>query len=95
MKISNFSNEPFSKKCRKWTRPSQGENGDSFQEQLMSKELKRVSLVTTAVDDDENGDRDSEGSAVEQQVVSSDYVICKDLSIAEVEISPFFFFGRA
>jgi hypothetical protein len=57
----------------------------------MSEGLKGVSVVVTAVDDDdENGDRDSEGSSVEQQAVSSDSVICKDLSIAEVEISPFF-----
>ncbi|EPS57630.1 hypothetical protein M569_17187 [Genlisea aurea] len=51
----------------------------------MSEGLKGVSVVVTAVDDDdENGDRDSEGSSVEQQAVSSDSVICKDLSIAEI-----------
>jgi hypothetical protein len=52
----------------------------------MSEGLKGVSVVATAVDDDGNGDRDSERSSVEQQDVSSDSVICKDLSIAEVEI---------
>ncbi len=41
----------------------------------MSEGLKRVSVVATAFDDDENGDRDSERSSVEQQAVSSDSVI--------------------
>jgi len=57
----------------------------------MSEGLKGVSVAVTAVGDDEYGDRDSEGSSVEQHAVSSHSVICKDLSIAEVEISPFFF----
>ncbi len=57
----------------------------------MSEGLKGVSVVVTAVADDENGDRDSEGSSVKQQAVSSDSFIFKNLSIAEVEISPFFF----
>jgi hypothetical protein len=57
----------------------------------MSEGLKAVSVAATAVADDENGDGDSEGSSVEQQAVSFDLVICQDLSIAEVEISPFFF----
>jgi hypothetical protein len=42
-----------------------------------------------------NGDGDSEASSVKQQAVSFDSAICQDLSIAEVEISPFFFFERA
>ncbi len=57
----------------------------------MSEGLQGVSVVATAVADDANGDRDSEGSSVKQQAVSSDSVICKDLSIAEVEISSFVF----
>ena len=52
----------------------------------MSERLKGVSVA-----DDENSDGDSEGSSAEQQAVSSDSVICQDLSIAEIEISPFFF----
>ena len=57
----------------------------------MSEGIKGVSVAAAAVADDENGDGDSKGSSVEQQAVSSDSVICKDSSIAEVEISPFFF----
>ncbi len=54
-------------------------------------EIEGVSVTATAVADDENSDGDSEGSSVEQQAVSSYSVICKDSSIAEIEISPFFF----
>jgi len=57
----------------------------------MSEGLKGVSVAATAVADDENSDGDSEISSVEQQAATSDFVICKNLSIAEVEIPPFFF----
>ncbi len=53
--------------------------------------MKGVSVAATGVAADENGDEDSEGSSVGQHAVSSHSVICKNLSIAEVEISPFFF----
>ena len=61
----------------------------------MSEGIKGVSVAAAAVADDENGDGDSTDSSVEQQAVLFDSVICKDPSIAEVEISPFFFFGTA
>jgi len=57
----------------------------------MSEGLKGFSGVATAVADDKNGDRHSKRLSVEQEAVLSDSVICKDLSIAEVEISPVFF----
>lgn len=58
----------------------------------MSEGLKVVSVfVIAVVADDENGDRDSEGLSVEQQAVSSDSVVFKDLATAEVEISASFF----
>ncbi len=57
----------------------------------MSERLKGVSVAVTAVGGDEYGDGDSEGSSVEQYAVSSDSVIFKDLSIAEVEMLPFCF----
>ncbi len=41
--------------------------------------------------DDKNGDEDLEGSFIDQNAVSSDSLICKNSSIAEVEISLFFF----
>ena len=50
----------------------------------MSEGTKGVS-VAAAVADNGNGDEDSEGSSVEQQVVSSDSVICENSSIVEVE----------
>jgi len=57
----------------------------------MSEGIKRVYVAATAVTDDENGDGHSEGSSVEQQAVLSDYAICKDSSVAEIEIPTFFF----
>jgi hypothetical protein len=57
----------------------------------MSEGLKGVSVTVTAVGDDGYGDGDSEGSSVEQHAVLPHSVICKNLSIAETEISPFFF----
>ena len=57
----------------------------------MSEGIKGVSVATAAVANNENGDRDFKDSSVEQQAVSSDSVIYKDSSIAEVEISSFFF----
>jgi hypothetical protein len=80
-----------SSKVPKRSRPSQGGGGGSFEKRLISEGLKGISVAATAVADDEHGDGDSEDSSVEQHAVSSDSVICKDLSIAEVEISPFFF----
>jgi len=44
----------------------------------MSEGIKRISVATTAVADDQNSDGDSEGSSVEQQAVSHNSVICKD-----------------
>ena len=64
-------------------------------EQLTYEGIKRISVAAAAVADGENGDGDSKDSSVEQQTVSSDSIICKNSSIAEVEISPFVFFERA
>lgn len=77
--------------AEKGRRSSQGESGGSFVEQLICEGIKRVSVAVTAVAADENGDGDSEGSSVEQQVVSSDSVICNDSSIAVAKVSLSFF----
>ena len=81
--------------CRKWKRSSQDESGGSLEEQLMSGKIERIPVAVTAVADDENGDEDSEGSFIDQKAVSSDSLICKNSSVAEVEISPFFFFWKS
>lgn len=57
----------------------------------MFERIKRVSVATTAVVDDENDNGVSKSSSVEQQAVSSHFVICKNSSISAVEISPCFF----
>jgi len=57
----------------------------------MSGGIKRVPVAATAVADDENGDKDSKDSFIDQKAVSFDSLICKNSSVAEVEISPFFF----
>jgi hypothetical protein len=77
--------------CRKGKRSSQDKSDGSLEEQLMSEGIKRVPVAATAVADDENGERDSKDSFIDQKAVSSDSLICKNSSVAEVEISPFFF----
>ncbi len=57
----------------------------------MSGGIKRIPVAVTPFADDENGDEDSEGSFIDQKAVSSDSLIFQNSSVAEVEISSFFF----
>ncbi len=44
----------------------------------MSEGIKRISVATNAVADDQNGDGDSEGLSVEQRAVSPNSIIYKE-----------------
>ncbi|CAF2949312.1 unnamed protein product [Rotaria sp. Silwood2] len=67
-----------------------GDSSGSLEEQLASEGMKDI-FVAVVVLDDENGDRGSAASSIEQQIVPSDSVICENSSTVEVEISTLFF----
>jgi hypothetical protein len=80
-----------------------GSAGGSFDEWLISDGIRNT-FVFAAIANDEHGDvivvgkiagdendTGSEGLSVEQQAISPDSVICKDLSVLEVELSTFLF----
>ena len=69
---------------------TQCENSGSFEEQIISERMKGIS-VAAAVLDDENGDRNSETSPIEQYAVLSDSVICENSLMVEIKVSTFFF----
>ncbi|CAF4816194.1 unnamed protein product, partial [Rotaria sp. Silwood2] len=62
----------------------QSESSGCLEEQLVSNGIKEI-FAAAVVLDDENGDEDSAASAIEQQAVSFDSVICANSSMVEVE----------
>jgi hypothetical protein len=57
----------------------------------MSEEINGIYVGVTTVADNDSGDDNSEDWSVKQHAVSSDSVICKDSSTAEIKIQMFFF----